>query len=340
MSKSRNYGIEFVKFLAIIAIVMCHVITTLYVDNQYVPFSDYKINYTLATTSSRNFMLALLSYGGAFGNNVFFICSAWFWIDDDKVSIKKEIGIILDVFFISVLMLITSVLCGIKLDIKMLFRSLLPISTLSYWYITCYVLFYPAHYYINMIVNSLKKFDLAKTSIVLAVLYIGCNFLHESFFSSALILWMSIYFCIAYAKKYMRNICENVRLNLLGFITCVIINSSLVFVTNVMGLKVAYFSDKLIMWHLNCNPFIILAAFCAFNVGRCLNFKWNKVAKISQYGLYIYVIHENMLIRIFIRPFIWEIIYENYGYNHLLIKVGGGNNCYCISEHDAIKCVC
>ncbi len=41
MEKARNSGIECIKYLATIAIVMCNVITTLNIDNQYVTVSNY-----------------------------------------------------------------------------------------------------------------------------------------------------------------------------------------------------------------------------------------------------------------------------------------------------------
>ncbi len=48
--------------------------------------------------------------------------------------------IILDVWFISILILIIGAVCGVRNGIRKFIHCVLPVFTQSYWYITCYVL--------------------------------------------------------------------------------------------------------------------------------------------------------------------------------------------------------
>ena len=42
---------------------------------------------------------------------------------------------------------------------------------------------------------------------------------------------------------------------------------------------------------------------------------------LSSLSLLIYIIHENILLRTYYRPLMWQYIYQNYGYEHILLWV-------------------
>ncbi len=88
--------------------------------------------------------------------------------------------------------------------------------------------------------------------------------------------------------------------------------------TNILGLHTAMFKDKLLHWSSNCSPFMLLIAFAIFNIGRNLKFKSKIVNYVSGLSLLIYIIHENPFVKTYIRPYLWQCIYDTVGYVYIL----------------------
>ena len=85
MKKERESGIELYKVIAIFLIVLSHVIQTLTEPNYVLGIGEGTfINIATATTDLDVLLLALFRICGALGNNMFFICSAWFLVNSKK----------------------------------------------------------------------------------------------------------------------------------------------------------------------------------------------------------------------------------------------------------------
>ena len=97
----RQSGVELLKIVGIILIVLHHVVQALTTGNE-----EWVVNIPNGTSDPFVFILALLKYSGLLGNLIFFCCSAWFLLDKNKTNYQKTIRIILDVFTISVIWLI------------------------------------------------------------------------------------------------------------------------------------------------------------------------------------------------------------------------------------------
>lgn len=65
----------------------------------------------------------------------------------------------------------------------------------------------------NRIIKDLNQKNLLKITTVLFLLYCVCNSLYDSFFSSVIIMWITLYFFIAYIKIYMIELCNNIKVN-------------------------------------------------------------------------------------------------------------------------------
>ena len=68
----RNSGIELLKIIAIILIVISHVVQTLTSENQFISYNDYVLDITNATKSFQKMILIYLSHFGVLGNSLFF----------------------------------------------------------------------------------------------------------------------------------------------------------------------------------------------------------------------------------------------------------------------------
>lgn len=105
--KERNSSIELLKIIAMFMIVISHLAksygtlhTNLPVTQEY--FYDLKI----ASVNINNIIMILLRSLGAIGNDIFFICTAWFLVDSKKSNKKKIIEMLLDVWVINIAFLL------------------------------------------------------------------------------------------------------------------------------------------------------------------------------------------------------------------------------------------
>lgn len=314
----RDSGIELLKVIAILLIVINHVVQTLGSENPLIGYSDYILDLSCATKEMQLVILMIMRHFGTLGNNIFFICSAWFLLDRKTVSVRKITEIMMDVWVISVILL-AAVQIFMGVSVPLIVKSLLPTTFANNWYLTCYILFYAVHTSLNKIILGMTQKQLLKAASVLAFLYIGCDFVKGGlFFPSSLILWGTLYFVIAYIKFYCKETFRSNKVQLIlltiGFLGMV----AMVFLTNALGLKTPIFYDKTLKWVVNCNPFLILMALSAFGLAKNFHFKSKLINNISKLSLLVYIIHENILVRAYIRPLIWQWLYKQVGYDHVV----------------------
>ena len=130
----RNSGIELLKVFGMVLIVLSHVIQTLHNPKEYIPVTDYIVDLSRATTDIQQLVLVLFRHCGVLGNSIFFICSAWFLLDSDSINKKKILQMIMDVWFISVCVLIAVyIIRNGNLDRKIIVKQILPVTFGNNW---------------------------------------------------------------------------------------------------------------------------------------------------------------------------------------------------------------
>ncbi|MCD8376073.1 MAG: acyltransferase [Oscillospiraceae bacterium] len=321
LSRAERYsGIELLKIFAIFLIVTSHVVQTLSSENTYVAYQDYVLDLSAATTDIQLLVLSMMRYSGVLGNAIFFVCSAWFLLESKQVKIKKIINMLAEIWAVSVIILIiVYIVYHGNIDTKLIIQSFFPTTFSNNWFLTCYLLFYAMHPYLNKIIYSLSKTSLLRCCLVLIGLYILANYVISGlFYSSALTCWVAIYFCVAYMKLYLNGAVSSKRLNAILALIGIGGNCGIVILTNFLGLRISFFQNKLLYWDTNCSPFLILASVCLFNLARNLNIKNRAVNAVSGLSLLIYIIHENLLLRSYARPWAINFIYNAFGYDYIL----------------------
>ena len=320
---SRESGIELLKIAAIFLIVIHHVIITLRTPNSYVPYQDYLIDLEAASPEFRNIILVLLSHLGAFGNTIFFVCSAWFLQKSMAFNKKKWFSILTEVWTVSVLILLAVlVMRSGHVSWTLMLRSILPTTFANNWYLTCYLLFYPIHGILNGVIEHLSEKQLLRASLALFFLYFCMNSLKgDLFFSSRLIQWVSIYYIVAFLRTCGKPFIESRSKNLIMLAVSLVCNTVLVLLTNAAGLRIGFFSDKTLHWAKNCNPLLLVASIALLNLFRKMHFKNRLINSISGLSLLIYIIHENLLLRTYYRPLWLNWMYERFGYDHVVLLV-------------------
>lgn len=319
--KVRNSSIELFKIIGIFLIVISHVVQTL--GNM----DFYSVN--TATTSISNIVLILLRHSGVLGNTIFFVCSSWFLLDSKKSNKQKLFQMIFDVWLISVGILIPIYLFrDNNLSIVNIIKQFIPITVANNWYVTCYVLFYLIYPFINRMIDNSSQRELLRITAVSSGIYLVLNFVGKLlpffgtgfFFTSNLMIWITIYFGIAYMKKYLPDFQKSKAKNLILFILGTIGMYGSILILNYLGLRYQYFQNRVIDFNANSNIFAILMVVALLNLFLSINFKSKIINHISKVSLLIYVIHENVLLREYCRADMWRYIYENYGLTNIILK--------------------
>lgn len=209
----RNSSIELLKVFAILLIIAFHFIQTFTLGNPEFPNTEYLIDNYSPTTDVYRFILILMSGFGAVGNMIFFVCSAWFLLDSDRFNKRKEFRLISDVWIISVIIFAAVFFVrGGKIDGLTAVKQFFPITFSNNWYITCYLLFYPIHPFLNIIIGKItQKQHLVAASAMLFIYFGICFLKNDLMFISEFVVWVAAYFIIAYIKIYLKDAASSRR---------------------------------------------------------------------------------------------------------------------------------
>lgn len=318
--QTRDSGIELLKIFAIFVIVINHTVQSLTNEAYNIPNNGFVIDISRATTNIQCILLQIFRHFGVLGNSVFFICSAWFLLKSKNWNKKKWLFMVIEIWVVSiVIFIITYIILHGNISIGIIISSLFPTTFGNNWYMTCYLLFYPIHQILNSIVNMMNQRQLFRSTLVMVFLYVFMNFINCSwFFSSAIILWITIYFAIAYMQKYLMSFVDNIRENIILFIIGVIGFIGIILITDICGLYSQVLSDKVMRWVNNCNPFLLAMSIAMFNIARNIHFKNRFINYISKLSLLIYIIHENIILRTYFRPAMWNYVYKRFGYSDVI----------------------
>ena len=315
----RNSSIELLKIISLLAIVVSHITQTLVNSKSGNP---YAIDIAHASMDSRVLILSLLRYLGSFGNTVFFASTAWFLVDNKGFKAKKILPLIANTWIISIAILVTSLLIGSDISGKNILRSIFPIILQTNWYITYYIVFYLLHPLLNSAIQKLSQRQHLRVAIFSSVAFILlCSLKSELLCGTKLMTWIAIYMDIAYFKKYALELFNSKKANLVSIAIGAVGTVVLLLVTNFAGLHITAISDKLQHWATIQNPFIILMAMGIFNLVRQKEFTSKVINTIASVSLYVYIIHENIIIRTYLRPAIWTEIYNRIGHNYLYVVI-------------------
>ncbi len=321
-ARQRDTGVDFLRIIALLLVITSHIVHTLQSPNPYITYSGYVLDLSAASRDVQRVALSLLAYLGVYGNAVFFLCSAWYLQSSDGVSIRKWLEILLTVWLLSASGLVIALLARKgNVDGALILKSLLPNLCANNWYISCYLLFYPAHAMLNRLIHILNQRQLLRASLSLCLVYCAIGFIANDqwFFPSPLILWLSLYLAVGYLRAYSPTLCNSIKANTLMFACGAAANLFLVLLTNVLGLKYAFFRDKLLYWNSNSNPFLLISAFGLLNLMRLRPVRRNWVSRLSRLSLLGYLIHQNLMLRMYLRPRALQFVYEHLGYRCILL---------------------
>lgn len=294
----RNSGIEILKIISIILIIMSHSVPF------YGPDSSFYINLNEASTSYVDIMFIVIRYMGQLGNVVFIICSSYYLLNKTSWNFSKIFKIIIDSFIISVSIYAMYFAYSKEFNLNVAIKQFLPITFNNNWFVTCYLLFCLIYPILNVITKQLKRTVHLFIILVLAILYCGVSFvLNGAYYFNFLIGFIVIYFIVSYWRLYIQN---NPKYNsvfyfiLMSVMICLLVG--IILFTNYIGLKYSIFSNQLLRWNTFINPLIIFIGISLFALFYKIRFFSKLINYFSSLSLFIYMIHENYCIREYIKP--------------------------------------
>lgn len=324
MKKERESGIELYKVIAIFLIVLSHVIQTLTEPNYVLGIGEGTfINIATATTNLNVLLLAVFRICGALGNNMFFICSAWFLVNSKKMSLKKVVHMILDVWIINMIVLIALRSIGVQLQISDTVKTFFPTTFANNWYITCYLLFYMIHPFLNRMLEQLSINEHLAFATILFVIYFIIPVLPleeiNLFFANEFVIFLATYVIVSFIKIYKNEWTENLKSNKSILFVSIISYVVLILCVDFLGLRTNYFLNRLVRWNMNNSLFMFLIAFSSFNIMKKKEFINRTINYLSSLSLLVYIFHENLAFRRYFRPVIEFSILNRFGIEHAFI---------------------
>lgn len=324
MKKERESGIELYKVIAIFLIVLSHVIQTLTEPNYVLGIGEGTfINIATATTNLNVLLLAVFRICGALGNNMFFICSAWFLVNSKKMSLKKVVHMILDVWIINMIVLIALRSIGVQLQISDTVKTFFPTTFANNWCITCYLLFYMIHPFLNRMLEQLSINEHLAFATILFVIYFIIPVLPleeiNLFFANEFVIFLATYVIVSFIKIYKNEWTENLKSNKSILFVSIISYVVLILCVDFLGLRTNYFLNRLVRWNMNNSLFMFLIAFSSFNIMKKKEFINRTINYLSSLSLLVYIFHENLAFRRYFRPVIEFSILNRFGIEHAFI---------------------
>ena len=316
--KIRNSSVEFLKVIAIFLIMVAHVTQTLSEKTNLL-----NIPLSTATEDIQSIILMIFLQGGGLGNAIFFICSAWFLIDNNKFARKKAFSLLATVWNVSILIFCFYLLIGNHdITTNEIIRQIFPTTFANNWYMTCYIIFLFTYPWLNRLITIINQKQLLRMVLFSSFLWIFMCYLlkNDPFFSSKLMLWIAIYLLIAYLKLYCNSIVTSKRIGVILIVVGIIGYIGQVVITNYVGLYLfSFFSNKVLYWNTNYCPFHIMIALGSLIVALKSNFESKCINYIASLSMLAYLIHENILFRTYTRPLIWEYLYRTYTFDYVVL---------------------
>ena len=301
----RNSSYELVKVLAIICIVFCHSIPT------------ERIEYHYATSDPWLFLVIMFRQLGSVGNAIFMVASTWFLVDSDKMNLRKIKQMISDNQLISIICL-ASMWKEYRPSLQITVKQFFPFLFGTLWYITCYVLYYCLHGFVNRGLRGVKINPKIPLFIILFLDILIC--ILGGFYFNELIGFIMIHVFTWYLKMTMMDKSESkayglgkkfLVIGLLGWLIGA-------FVFNLIGVKYAFIGNKFQNWNRFYNPFILAIAYGLMMMASRKKYQSDVVNKLSGLSLFIYMFTGNQLLRTYPDNILYDFVVAKFGASMLI----------------------
>lgn len=245
----KQTGIELLRVLAMLCIIMFH-----YTDHGTIDMTKVPLSF--------NWMvLALFRMGGGIGNCIFVLITGYL-LYNKSFTLKRIIKLWMEVWCYSVGIGTICYLTGItSFSIKGLIKMVMPVTFNQYWYMSTYVILYFLMPFINTLIIYLnKKQHIYLICVSMFFFSFMPTFTKQIWISGAnnLLIFIVLYLTGAYIEKYgIKGFSQTINIFIVFFSGVLIWISEIVL--KKMGANPFYFS-----WGMNKFPIIFMAIFLFF----------------------------------------------------------------------------
>lgn len=308
--QTRLSGVELFKIIAIILICISHAVQTSETLFPLVPSLDGNI-----------IALRLLRYSGMIGNTIFVVSSCWFLLDSKRAKLDKIINLLLDSMFISIAILIGMLAGGYSFGWTEILHQILPDLFATMWFVPFYVMLYAFHPLLNLGVEKMNRKTYLGLIVILFVLFVVVRLVVVLPEICNLIYAFALYFCVGFFKKYHLELCNNKKISLIIFVVGFALFYLFAAGLFVLATKVDLHGREDLNYAVSL--LVGIPVFAGFNVFRNMNFKSRFINVVSSCSLFIYCIHENILLRTYIRPEVLSKCLEKFGSSTAVLWILG-----------------
>ena len=310
ISIQRNSTFELCRILSMFMIVGCHFAT-------HGGFSFDK-----NAISIPRLWWYFLEMGGNFGVDVFIMISGYFMINNTNLSINKKriFKIYGQVFFYSITILLFGIAIGItNISIIQILKTIFPITTGSWWFITAYFILFLLHPYLNRLLISLNKRQYQRLLLLLLIIWsIIPTLTTFSLYSNELIEFILFYAIAGYIRLFgIDSKLKSKHFFWLWLFAVLVTFSSSVFLM-MLGKKIAVFSDHTLHFYDRKSLPTLFRAVFFFMIFERMNVKNCKIINtISSATFGVYLIHDSYIIR----PWLWKTLFANSQYQESITLI-------------------
>lgn len=140
-------------------------------------------------------------------------------------------------------------------------------------------------------------------------------------FVNRLISYTVVYFIVAYIKKYNLDFISVRKNNFILMLIGIIMLFLLQLAVNFIGYRINAVGSRIFHFVTNNNPIILLIGFSVFNIFRGIDFQSKFVNYTASLTILIYIIHDNILFREYVRPVIMFDIWEASGRINIVLLI-------------------
>ncbi len=298
--KKRNSSYEIMRIISMLFIVLYHVISHGKVLTNY-------------NNPGAKLLLEILLFIIIIHVNSFVLLAGYFQCES-KFKQRKLWELINASLFYKISIIIFLIILGVNIDKLTIFKELIPINTVEYWFIKCYFFLYCLTPFINKGIENLNKKYFTNLLLVLIFIfsiipsYIGLDAFNNDGYT--LYHFILMYLIGAYLKKYpLQNnyIFKNFSKKLFQIILII-----LFFLMPLINISFTSFAEKInntnfffnfISKNITLsslaynNPLIIIQSIVYFSFFGTFNFYNKFINKLSSLTLGVYFIHDNNFVR-------------------------------------------
>lgn len=288
----RQYGIDFLKIVSMLMIVLLHIL------------NHGGILKGLNTFSAQYAAAIFLQCMAVCAVNVYVMISGYLYVEKD-FKLQNIVRLWIAVLFYSVTLPLLLKLNGQDIGIKTILSGFFPILRSQYWFFTQYFALFFMMPVLNWVIQNRQ---LARRTIialvfllsVLPTLSLGRD-IFKTLDGYSFIWFTFLYLCGGYTRKYRIDMLISIRTATIGYASCVLLSwllkiGTFAFVNNIFGDN--RYTEIFVQY---TSPFVLGSAFSLLVLFSKIKFKSTMITSIlptiSALTFGVYLIHDNPSIR-------------------------------------------